>query len=640
MARPQLNREARNQRAAVLAGFMGAGFLVLVAGTVRLQLVKHEEFRQLAEQNRVRLEVVRAPRGRIFDRKGRLLADNAPAFSIVYRPPDYGTASLDSLPVEQAALMTRILGLPAAELNAVVKRAVHTGVSTPFRQDVEPLIVSQIEESRGELPNVEVVVSPRRQYPLGMAAAHLLGYAGEINDAELETRKDKGYRIGDLIGRSGLERSYEEALRGKDGHQYVVVNALGRRVGTLADIAPVPPRPGEDLRLALDLDVQQALEAAMANVGRGAAVAIDPNTGGILAMVSRPTFDPNEFARGLSRARWQEFSTDRAYPLLNRAIQSAYPPGSTYKVVTSLAGLEEQVIDPTTHMPTTCSGGYRFGSRFYKCWNHSGHGSLALTAALAQSCDVFYYQLGLRLGVDRLANWAEKIGLGAKTGIDLPQERSGLIPTSRYYDKRRGAGKWTKGVTLNLAIGQGEDLVTPLQLAVVSATVASRGRVARPHVVEQIEDPVTGEGRAVSPAPKAALDLPPETWDALTTAMEQVVASGTGGAARVPGVRVGGKTGTAQNFTGADNALFICFAPVEKPTIAIAVVVEGGGHGGSTAAPIAQKGLTARVLPELWLAQKREAMRADSLLAHGGAGHPATLVVPLPAALPDSLLGD
>jgi len=632
MPRPSLNREARNGRAAVLGAFMALGFLTLLAGTVRLQLVKHEEYRQLAEQNRVRLEVVRAPRGRIFDRKGRLLADNAPAFSIVYRPPELGTSVPDSLPEAEAAALSRILSLPRPELNAIMKRAVRSGVSTPFRQDVDPLLVSQVEELHTDLPNVEVVVSPRRQYPLGTVAAHLLGYAGEINDQELEDKEDEGYRSGDLIGRSGLERSYEDALRGKDGHQYVIVNAFGRRMGSLADVPPVAPRPGEDLKLALDLEVQQALETAMVGVARGAAVAIDPNTGGVLAMVSRPSFDPNEFARGITRARWQEYTEDRAFPLLNRAIQSAYPPGSTYKVVTSLAGLEEQAIDPSTHMPVSCGGGYTFGNRFYKCWNHKGHGSLALTAALAQSCDVYYYQLGLRLGVDKLATWAQKIGLGAKTGIDLPQERSGLIPTSAYFDRHRGAGRWTKGVTLNLAIGQGEDLVTPLQLAMIAATVASRGRVARPHVVEEIVDPASGAGRGVSPPPKVALHLPTETWDALATAMEQVVAAGTGGAAKVPGVRVGGKTGTAQTSNGNDHALFICYAPIEAPTIAIAVVVENGGHGGSTAAPIAQKGLTARVMPELWAQQKLAQAHADSLLAHAG--------TPERAAVPDSLLGD
>jgi penicillin-binding protein 2 len=631
MARPQLNREARNRRAAMIAVLFGAGFIALFAGTTRLQIVKHDYYRQLAEQNRVRLEFVRAPRGRIFDRKGRLLADNAPAFSIVYRPPDFGTPAADTLPAAQIEVLHRVLGLAPDELNAVVRRAVRSGVTTPFRQDVDRTIVSQIEESRSLLEHVDVVVAPRRSYPLGLGAAHVLGYAGEINEVEMEKRKDEGYRLGDLIGRAGLERSYEKELRGEDGHQYVVVNALGRRVGTLEDVPPVAPRPGRDLRLALDLDVQMALEEAMAHVARGAAVAIDPRTGGILAMVSRPTFDPNEFARGLSRARWQEFMSDKSYPLLNRAIQGAYPPGSTYKVVTSLAGLEEGVIDPSTRMPRSCGGGYLYGGRFFRCWNHSGHGVTTLTSALAQSCDVYYYQLGLKLGVDRLATWAKKIGLGEQTGIDLPQERSGLVPTSAYFDKWRGDGKWTDGVTLNLAIGQGENLYTPLQIAGIAVAVASRGRLPRPHVVQDVLDPMTGAATPVPQTPRNALHLPEETWDALSAAMEQVVAGGTGGAARVPGVRIGGKTGTAQNSQGQDHALFICYAPVERPEIAIAVVVENGGHGGSTAAPIAQKALEADLAPEILLAKKAAlAVRRDTLVA----------ATPPRAAVPDSLLGD
>ena len=641
MARPQLNREARNRRGGVLAALFALGFLALVAGVVRLQLVKHAYYRQLAERNRVRLEVLRAPRGRIFDRFGRLLADNAPAFSIVYRPPDYGTPAPDSLSDEQAVLLERILGLPRSFLNDVLRRAVHTGVSTPFRQNVDPVLVSEVEELRADLPHVEVVIQPRRSYPGGTLGAHLLGYAGEISDVELDDNTDAGYRVGDLIGRSGLERSYENELRGRDGNQYVVVNALGRRVGTLEDVPTVPPRPGLDLKLSLDLDVQRALEEAMANVARGAAVAIDPRTGGVLALVSRPTFDPNEFARGLSRARWQEFSEDTSFPLLDRAIQSAYPPGSTYNVVTALAGLEEQVIDTETHFPAPCTGGYRYGGRWYKCWNHSGHGSLALIAALANSCDVYYYQLGLRLGVDRLATWAQKIGLGAKTGIDLPQERSGLIPTSGYYDRRRGAGRWTRGVSLNLAIGQGENLITPLQLVGIAVAVANRGRLVRPHVVEEILDPATGTARPVRSEPRTALRLPEETWDALGQAMEQVVAAGTGGAARVPGVRVAGKTGTAQN-AGQDHALFICFAPVDDPVIAVSVVVENGGHGGSTAAPIARQVLMARLQPALLLAQAQAAARAaaaDSARAAVSTGVPQVAGPPA-AAVPDSLLGD
>ncbi len=447
----------------------------------------------------------------------------------------------------------------------------------------------------------------------------------------MEKRKDQGYRLGDLIGRAGLERSYEKELRGKDGHQYVVVNALGRRVGSLEDVPPVAPRPGRDLRLALDLDVQQALEEAMVNVHRGAAVAIDPRDGGILAMVSRPTFDPNEFARGLSRARWKAFTEDKSYPLLNRAIQGGYPPGSTYKVVTSLAGLEEGIIEPQTRFPTPCAGGYRYGARWFRCWNHDGHGVTALTSALAQSCDVYYYQLGLRLGVDKLAYWAKKVGMGEKSGIDLPQEREGIVPTTALFNRWRGEGKWTQGVTLNLAIGQGENLYTPLQMVGIAVAVASRGRLPRPHVVQEVLDPITGEATPVLQQPRNAVHLPEATWDALTAAMEQVVAGGTGGASRVAGMRIGGKTGTAQNPHGDDHALFIGYGPIENPEIAVAVVVENGGHGGSTAAPIAQRALEAELAPQILLAKRAAAAaRADTLVAL--ARHPAEL--------PDSLLGD
>lgn len=634
MARPALNREARNRRALTIGAAMAVGFITLVAGTVRLQLIKHEAYRQLAEQNRVRLEVVRAPRGRIFDRSGRLLADNTPAFAIVFRPPDNDLGIADSLADAPLTILERVLALPRADLQAVVRRAVRSGATMPFREDVEPVIVSQIEELRAELPHVEVQITPRRQYPLGTVAAHLLGYAGEINEAELATRKEKGYRLGDLIGRSGLERSYEEALRGKDGHQYVVVNAMGRRVGQLEDVPPVAPLPGQDLRLALDLDVQLALEEGMGDEGHGAAVAIDPRTGGVLGMVSRPAFDPNEFARGLSRSRWREFMQDRSYPLLNRAIQSTYPPASTYKIVTSLAGLQEGVIEPSTHMPVSCSGGYRYGSRWYKCWNHSGHGSLDLPAALAWSCDVYYYQLGLRLGVDRLATWAQKLGLGQKTGIDLPQERSGLVPTTKWYDRRRGVGKWSNGVMLNIAIGQGENLYTPLQIAQIGETIATEGALRTPHMVQEILDPITGHGKAVEPAPRQALTLPAETWAALSNAMERTVSSGTGGRAQVPGVRVAGKTGTGQNPHGDDHAVFVCYAPVEKPTIVIAVLVENGGHGGSVAAPIAQKALLAWLAPDLRLAQQRETARHDSLAAVRG------IVAVAPAPADSMLLGD
>jgi penicillin-binding protein 2 len=266
------------------------------------------------------------------------------------------------------------------------------------------------------------------------------------------------------------------------------------------------------------------------------------------------------------------------------------------------------VIEPTTHMPASCGGGYRYGNRFYRCWNHAGHGSLDLPAALAWSCDTYYYQLGLRLGVDRLATWAQKVGLGAKTGIDLPQERSGLVPTSKWYDKHRKG--WTKGVVLSLAIGQGENLYTPLQIAQIAVTIGMRGKLRAPHVVHEVLDPIGGAPELVVHPPRLALTLPDPVWDALVGAMERTVESGTGGRARVPGIRVGGKTGTGQNPHGDDHAVFICFAPVEAPQIAVAVLVENGGHGGSTAAPIAQAALFARLAPQLLAA--RVAAAADA----------------------------
>ena len=279
-------------------------------------------------------------------------------------------------------------------------------------------------------------------------------------------------------------------------------------------------------------------------------------------------------------------------------------------------------------MAVACGGGYRYGGRYYRCWNQRGHGSLDLPGALAQSCDTYYYQLGLRLGVDGMATWAKKVGLGQKTGIDLPQERSGLVPTEEWFDRRRGAGKWSSGVILNLAIGQGENLYTPIQIAQIAVAVSMRGKVSTPHVVQEVTDPATGEERTVAVPPRQAITLDDATWDALLIAMERTIDAGTGGAARLPGIRVGGKTGTGQNPHGDDHAVFICFAPVDDPQIAIAVLVENGGHGGSTAAPIAHAGLVARLLPAAPLARAGGGVPAGAPLAvvPGGGGAADTTV--------------
>ena len=574
-------RRVRYQRAAIL---LGAGMLTLAAGVARLQLLDHERYKDLAERNWLRLEVLRAPRGRIFDTSGVLLADNAPAFSVVFQPPPVGSARADTLAAAARDLLSSLLGLPDSTVRQVVRQSTRGGVPQAFRRDVPQRVLAGIEEHLSELPGVEIVIEPRRAYPESTRCAHVMGYAGEIGQIELDSLVDRGYRSGDLIGRAGLERSYERELRGEDGHKILVVNASGRRVRLFEEEKPVLPVAGHDLVLTLDVRLQRALEEAMGNIESGAAVAVDPRTGGVLALVSRPSFDPNEFARGLSRARWNELVNDPAHPLLDRAIQSAYPPGSTFKVVTSLAGLAEHAFTPDTRF-ASCGGGYFYGGRFYRCWEHKGHGSLTLLDALARSCDTYFYQAGLHLGLKRLTEWARKLRLGERTGIDLPQERGGLVPTPEWFAKV--GRKPTGGAVLNIAIGQGELLVTPLQLAMLAATVASRGHTPKPHLVREIRDPMTGSVRRVEAEETHGIDPDDDDWNQVIAAMERVVAAGTGGRARVPDIRVAGKTGTAQNPHGQDHALFICFAPVDEPRVAIAVVAENAGHGGDIAAPVA-----------------------------------------------------
>lgn len=586
-------RRVREDRAVLLAGLVVAGLGVIALGLLRLQVVQHEEYRDLAKNNRVRMEVLRAPRGAIYDRHGELLADNRPSFKIVFRPFPAESARHHPLDSAWYARTTSIVEIDSADVAEAVKRASRTGQSVVLRENAPFAVMAAVEELSERLPGVEVLVEPLRHYPHGNLAAHVLGYAGEINEAELETRAEAGYRPGDLIGRSGIERAYETQLRGQDGAEFVVVNAMGQRVSTLTEGPPRLPTAGRDLVLTLDYRIQRALEDAMADVERGAAVALDPRDGGVLAMVSRPAFDPNEFSVGLSAERWREMSEGGANPLLNRTIQGAYPPASTFKIVSMLAALTSGLARPETRL-SPCYGSYMFGGRSFGCWKREGHGSLDFIGALQHSCDTYFYQIGPRLGLERLGAAAHAMGLGGRTGIDLPQERSGLIPDRAWYDRRRG-GEFRESFMLNLIIGQGELLLTPLQLALMMAEVARSGAPLRAHLLEQVSG---GEPprRPVPPHPGFAAE--PGTWAAVHEALERTVAEGTGTAARVPGVRVAGKTGTAQNPHGEDHALFVCYAPVEAPRIALAVVIENSGHGGSVAAPIAGRVLREMFLPD------------------------------------------
>ncbi len=589
-------RRFREERFALLAGVALTGFALVILGLLRLQVVEHERYVLLSKENRVRLEIIRAPRGSIYDRHGELLADTAPSFTIVFRPfPVESTRAVMLLHrADWTPRVAELTGLDTTEVKERVAVANRGGQTAVLRRDAPFSVLAAVEETRSELPGLEVQVEPLRHYAHGSLAAHLLGYAGEINQSELDERADRGYHLGDLVGRTGVEKNYEDILRGRDGAEFVVVNAMGRRVARLSEGPGQPPVPGHDLELTIDLKVQKVLEEVMAGVERGGAVALDPRDGSILGLVSRPAFDPNEFSHGLSQARWDKLSSGGANPLLNRAIQGVYPPGSTFKVVTMTAALRAGIATAATRFDP-CVGGYQFGSRWFACWNKAGHGSLDFIGALEQSCDVYFYQVGPKLGLTPLEETARGFGLGDRTGVDLPQESRGLIPSVAWYDKRWGAGKWSKGLLLNLAIGQGELLLTPLQLALMMAEIAEDGRAIRPHLVQAVRG--VQEFHPQKPAQPGVI-ASPAVWDALHKGLEAVVASGTGTAARIPGIRVAGKTGTAQNPHGKDHALFACYAPADDPRIALAVVVENSGHGGSVAAPLAARVLRRMLLPD------------------------------------------
>jgi penicillin-binding protein 2 len=399
----------------------------------------------------------------------------------------------------------------------------------------------------------------------------------------------------------GIERQYEGYLRGVDGKRFVEVNALGRKAELLGDKHPILPKRGADVTLTIDLDLQRAAEQAFQPGTRGAVVALDPRTGEVLALASKPNYDPNEFSTGITQARWDELSQGGNYPLFNRAIQAAYPPGSTLKPFVALAGLSVHAISSTTTFREPCFGFFQFGRRKFGCWDKNGHGWVALREGIARSCDVYFYQLGVRSGLDRISAFMKRLTMSDRTGIDLPQERRGLFPDAAWYDRRYGAGRWSKGLVLNLAIGQGEVSLTPLKLAQLTAVIASNGFLLRPRLLRNVTRDGVEVPRAVPLQDSLRIDLglTPGDLVAVRGAMVAVVneAGGTGGQARVDSIVVAGKTGTAQNPHGDDHALFICYAPAANPEIAVAVLVENAGHGSSAAAPLAQKVLQAYFHP-------------------------------------------
>lgn len=580
----------------ILLGTLGV-FAVLVLRLWQLQILQGDTFDRLSDKNRIRLRRIPFTRGVITDRHGSVLADNRPAFRLMGVPAEIPSPNQTILRLSQGVGLD---GRGIIDLVAEAKRKAPFR-AVIFKEDLPWDEVAWVETHRLDLPGIWVEVEPRRFYPHGALAAHLIGYVGEISKGLLRRWQGRGYRVGDRVGKSGLEWMLEPHLRGHDGGVQVEVDAQGRQLMVIQEVAY---RPGANVVLTQKMSLQKAAEEVLGDRA-GAVVAGDPNTGEIFAMVSHPTFDPNLFSEGISPEAWQALKEDPFDPLQNRAIMSQYPPGSTYKIITALAGLEEGVITPKTRL--FCPGYYELGDRRFSCWKEAGHGWMRLREAIVQSCDVFFYQVGQKVGVDRLAKYAKGFGLGRSTGFDSDKEKAGLVPTSAWKRDRFGE-PWHPGDTTSLAIGQGFNLVTPLQQFVMISAVANGGNLVVPQVVHHVE---SADGEAlVKFEPKKAGKVPARDSalsllkDALKGAVQD--RRGTGLRARVQGVEVAGKTGTAQvvrlqkrekpeavPYKYRDHAWFVCFAPVKDPQIAVVVLVEHGGKGGAEAAPVAQQLLKA-----------------------------------------------
>lgn len=593
-------------------------FALIVARLWYLQIENGAYYSEEADSNRVRSVYIMAPRGNIYDRRGRELVTNRPSFNVTW------VRENNRINDEWLNRLARILNMESAYILERIRKMSSAPRHMPVRlaENVDWETVAKIENHRMYLPEIKIEVVPQRVYHHGDLASHLIGYLGEISKEELARMDRSIYRGGDQIGKMGLERLREEDLRGEKGRNYMEVNALGFEKRYLKREEPLP---GRDLYLTLDLDLQKIAEEEMAvNNWAGAVVAMEINTGRMLVLASAPALHLEDFVGGISHSAWNAMLNNPLHPLVNKLVQGQYPPGSTYKPITAFAGLVEGVVTPNTSF--YCSGAHRFGNRTYRCWKRSGHGQTNLKRALAESCDVYFYQVGQKLGVDRLAKHARLFGLGGLTGIEMEHEKPGIVPTSEWKKQRHGK-PWMEGETLSIAIGQGYDLVTPVQLALATAAVANGGTLYRPSVIETVRAPDGTVVETFQPTVISRITGQGKNLKLVRDGMIEAVNGrrGTGRQAQVtsvPGIVVGGKTGTAQvvrlkqyqhlrevdiPYKYRDHAWFSCFAPGNNPEIVVVVLVEHGLHGGSAAAPIAGKILNAYFANKQKEFERREA---------------------------------
>ena len=578
------------RRVITMAGVVTTAMLMIVCQLWYLQVLEGGRFQEASDKNRIRVRPIAAPRGILFDRNGLPLVDNRPAFTLSLIPRE-----LERDPVQRDASLGRLaslLQIPFADLQeAVTKVSPDSILPVRVRRGLSMDDVARVEEWKLELPGVIVEVEPQRAYPNSRFAAHLLGYVREANDEQL---KQGRYRRGDMVGQSGLERLLDEFLRGKDGGERIEVDAMGRQMRM---IQATEPHPGAQVVTTIDRRVQEAAEKSMEGHA-GAIVVMDPRNGDVLAMVSTPAFEIDRFTGTIDRNAWLRVIQDPEHPLLNRTIQSQYAPGSVFKIVVAAAGLQEGTITPADR--TNCAGDFHLGEWTFKDWKSGGHGSVDLLGAIRESCNIYFYEKGLKIGGPAIAKYATAFGLGGPTQIDLPGEKLGLIPQPKLRRDKR-VGGWHAGETVNMSIGQGAVLVTPMQVARFMSAVANGGVLWKPRLVQRIERADKGVVWSDGGSVTGHVELSPMVWAFLRQSLWAVVNSegGTGGGARIAGLDVAGKTGTAQMIAksrsdkGQDHAWFASFAPANEPEAVVIVIVERGGKGGQVAAPIARKVLNA-----------------------------------------------
>ena len=586
---PIEDRRSLTVRLVVLQVGCAVVFSILACSFWYFQVVQHEKFKELAENNHQRTIALRAPRGVMFDRNGEVLVENRSSFTI-------SIVREHTKDLERTILqLSEVAGLDPKYVEDVVNRHRREPTYRPIvvLDDASLAQVAAVLARKAEMPDVQVDEVPTRQYPADSFAAHLFGYVGEASEGQVES---DGFHSGAIVGQAGVEKIYNKLLMGEDGAKVVVVNSMGREIDTVREI---PANEGRRVQLTIDKDLQRAAEEGFKAGGfNGAAVVLDPRTGEVLAFTSRPGYDPNDFAAGIDRATWAGLNTDPLKPLQNRAIQGLYSPGSTFKIAVAVAALEEGVIKPDFRVH--CGGSAVFFGRPFQCWKRGGHGSIDLRHALEQSCNVYFYTIGNMTGVDRIHKWATLLGLGGKTGIDLPNEVEGLVPSTEWK-RRRYNEKWYAGETISVAIGQGQVSLTPVEQAVMMATVANGGTRYVPHLLKAIDEG-NGWKPVPPPPPKSRVELKPETIAAVHDGLYLVVnGAGTGGRARIPGKDVSGKTGTAQviSLQGGkkaagrterdlrDHGWFVFFAPRDNPEIAGVIFGEHNEHG-ATSAPVAK----------------------------------------------------